>query len=66
MARTVASNKHQHQQNDNDDDDEGAQSFSGAAFAVVPVPCDILQQWAVNQDEDEAKRASQDNENRVE
>jgi hypothetical protein len=58
MARIgVASNKSQHQQKD--DNDKDAQSF-GAVFAGVPVPCDILQRQPVIQDEDEAKRASQD------
>jgi hypothetical protein len=72
MAMSHCTEHNKHQQNDdnndddNDDDDNSnnnnndAQSFS-AAFAEVPVPDDILQQRAVNQDKVEAKIAARDN-----
>jgi hypothetical protein len=58
MARSHRSERNKRQQNNDD-----AQSFS-AAFAQVPVPNDILQRRAVNQDEVEAEIEAQDNEGR--
>jgi hypothetical protein len=65
MVRTRSASKTERQQNTDENDNEGAQSFS-AAFAKVPVPDDILQRRAVNQDEVEGNIAAKDNEDRVE
>jgi hypothetical protein len=52
--------KRQRQRADDDDDADAGQRFS-TAFAAVPVPADILQRRAVEDEDDEVKaRASRD------